>query len=368
MKNTIGNQITMTLFGESHGPAIGIVLDGMPSGIPVSIEKMQKELNKRRAADDISTARREADIPEILSGVINGYSEGTPIAILIRNENVHSQDYEKIADLARPSHADYTAEMKYQGYQDARGGGHFSGRLTAPIVAAGAVFRSMLESRGVSLATHILNLHGIQDDPFVTELLEEQIQLLNDEYFAVLNTETGKKMKQEILQAKQNQDSVGGILETAVIGLEPGIGEPEFDSLESDLAHALFSIPAVKGVEFGSGFQFAEMTGKAANDPFGIKDGKAITLSNHNGGINGGISNGMPLQFRTAVKPTSSISQKQQTINLKTHEEQMIEIPGRHDPAIIHRARAVVDSMTAFVLCDLLAQRHGTLWFSEKQK
>ncbi|NCB33944.1 MAG: chorismate synthase, partial [Erysipelotrichia bacterium] len=317
---------------------------------------------QRRAVGSISTGRSEADIPEILSGIRNGHTEGTPIAIVIRNTNVHSSDYESIQYLARPGHADYSAEIKYRGYQDASGGGHFSGRLTAPMTVCGAILRKALEDRNIYIGSHIVSLHGIKDDPLNEAELKPQIQLLNSRAFAVLNEGTGKRMMEAINEARLQQDSLGGILETAVIGLEAGVGEPEFDSIESRMAQMLFSIPAVKGVEFGSGFAFAEMKGSEANDSFRMNDGKPVTVTNHNGGINGGISNGMPIVYRTAIKPTPSISQKQNTINFKTMQNAEIEITGRHDPAIIHRARAVVDAMSALILADLLAERYGREW------
>ncbi len=362
MSNTIGKNITLTLFGESHGPAIGAVLDGLPAGMKIDMEYVQHCMEQRRAVGSISTGRSEADVPEILSGVKNGHTEGTPIAIVIRNTNVHSEDYQPIQDLARPGHADYSAEKKYHGYQDASGGGHFSGRLTAPMTACGAILRSALEEKNIYIGSHIASLHGIQDDALKEAKLKSQIELLNSRGFAVLNENTGNRMKQSIDEARLQLDSLGGILETAVIGLPAGIGEPEFDSIESRLSAMLFSIPAVKGIEFGAGFAFADMKGSEANDAFRMNGNIPVTATNHNGGINGGISNGMPIIYRTVIKPTPSIAQKQNTINFKTMQNSEIEITGRHDPAIIHRARAVVDAMSAFVLADLLIERYGREW------
>lgn len=363
MKNTFGNHITITLFGESHGPAIGCVVDGLPPGIKIDYEQIAREMGKRKAAGAISTARKEDDLPEFLSGIKNGYTEGTPVGILIRNTNVHSKDYESLKNTARPGHADYAGHVKYCGYEDASGGGHFSGRLTAPIVAAGAICEQMLERKGILIGTHIASLQYLQDTPFDENNLEEQIRELNEKKFAVLDDEKGKAMIAAIMAARQEQDSIGGILDTAIVGLEAGIGEPEFDSVESDIAHAIFSIPAVKGIEFGAGFRFAEMMGSEANDAFAMKDGKIVTETNNNGGINGGISNGMPIRFRTVIKPTPSIAKKQKTVNFETKTDKELEIVGRHDPAIIHRARCVVDAMTAITLVDLLMERHGPLWF-----
>ncbi len=367
MKNTFGNEVTVTLFGESHGPAIGCVIDGLPSGFRIDEEQLKQDMDKRRAVGAISTGRHEADEVQFLSGVKDGVTEGTPLAILIANTNVRSKDYSSLENLARPGHADYTAEMRYHGFQDTRGGGHFSGRLTAPIVAAGSILRQMLAGHGILIATHIASLHGIEDDSFSEGSLKEQMELLNGRAFAVLNKATGEKMQQEIRKAAESLDSVGGILETVVLGMEAGIGEPEFCSAESDLSAAMFSIPAVKGVEFGEGFRFAELYGSQANDAFEIREGKVVTKTNHNGGINGGITNGMPIRFRTVIKPTPSIARKQETVNFRTMENTEIEIHGRHDPAIIHRARAVVDAMTAITLADMLASAHGRQWLKGEE-
>jgi len=365
MSNTAGRIITLTLFGESHGPAIGAVLDGLPAGVRIDEEFIRARMNQRRAAGTISTARHEADNPEFLSGIRNGFTEGTPIAILIRNADVHRGDYDEMQQLARPGHADYAAQMKYHGFQDSSGGGHFSGRLTAPMVAAGAILEKALLDRGIRIGSHIADLHGIQDDPFCREHLDEQIDALSAAAFPAISSEAGERMKAEIEAARLQLDSVGGILETAVTGLAAGIGSPEFDSVESRLSAILFSIPAVKGVEFGSGFAFAHMHGSEANDPLRMERGRVIMTSNHNGGINGGITNGMPVMFRTVIKPTPSIARPQETVNLKTMENAVIEIHGRHDPAVIHRARAAVDAMTAFVLADLLAETYGPQWLAE---
>lgn len=365
MKNTFGNNITITLFGESHGPSIGVIMDGVPSGVKIDYELMKRMMNQRKAQGTISTGRQEDDIPEILSGVKNGYTEGTPIALVIQNKNVHSSDYNALENIARPSHADYAGHMKYCGYEDASGGGHFSGRLTAPIVAAGAICMSMLNQKGIYIGTHIQKMMQIEDRKFDEENLYEDIQTCNTKLFSVLDDSKGEEMIELINQARKNQDSVGGILDTAIIGMDAGIGEPEFDSVESVLSHALFSIPACKGVMFGSGFALANMYGSQANDSFCMKDGIVTTKTNHNGGINGGITNGMPIRFQTVFKPTPSISQLQKTVNFKTKEDVEIEIQGRHDPAIIHRARVVVDAMSAITLVDLLIYRFGELYFTE---
>ena len=361
MKDTFGQSVSITLTGESHGPGIVAVLSGMAPGIPVDEDFIAAELTKRRPSGAISTSRQEGDKFEILSGVFNGFTTGTPITILIRNENTQSKDYSEISVTARPGHADFSADCKYHGFQDYRGGGHFSGRITAGIVAAGAICVSALAKKGIKIGTHIAECAGIPDKKF--ENIEEDIDSLNGKLFAVLDDEAGIKMEEAILEAKNEQDSVGGILETAISGIPSGIGEPYFDSIESQLAHMLFSIPAVKGVEFGAGFDFAKMRGSEANDPFRVdENGKIVTKTNNNGGINGGISNGMPVTFRCAIKPTPSISLEQETVDFVKGENKNFSITGRHDPAIIHRARVVIDSAAAIVLCDILAQRFGTDW------
>ena len=358
MKNTFGQSVSVTLFGESHGAEIGAVVDGLAPGLPVDEGYIASRLALRRPSGSISTGRREPDPFRIVSGVFEGRTTGTPLAILIPNTDTRSRDYRKGA--ARPGHADLTAHIKYHGYEDYRGGGHFSGRITAALVAAGAVVMPALEKHGILIGTHIARCAGIDDIPFSD--LPADIARLNSLPFAVLDDGCGQRMREAIEQAASEGDSVGGVLETAVAGLPAGIGEPWFDTLEGVLAHALFSVPAVKGVSFGEGFALADMKGSRANDPLRRNETGIFSPTNHNGGINGGISNGMPVLFRCAVKPTPSVSTEQQTVDLVTGEETSLRISGRHDPAIVHRARIVVDSVTALVLCDLLAQRFGTDW------
>lgn len=358
MKNTFGNSVSVTIFGESHGSEIGVVLDGLAPGIQVKEDEIAEKLRLRRPSGSISTKRVEPDHFRIVSGVFNGATTGTPVCILIPNENTKSKDYSGTRSLARPGHADYTAYCKYHGFEDYRGGGHFSGRITAALVAAGAIALSALEGKGILIGTHIARCAGIPDRGFMD--LQEDIRNLSGTSFAVLDNEAAVKMREAMEQAAKEGDSVGGILETAVTGLPAGIGEPWFDSLESVLSHALFSIPAVKGVEFGDGFALSDLRGSDANDCFAVQDGRITTRTNHNGGINGGISNGMPLLFRCAVKPTPSIYKEQDTADFFTQTEKKIVISGRHDPAIVHRARIVADCVTALVLCDVLAQRYGT--------
>lgn len=370
MKNTLGNQFTITLYGESHGTSVGCILDGVPAGLKVDEEKIRQQMEKRKPKGKISTARHETDEVIIHSGVFEGYTTGTPVMMMIMNQSQHSKDYSKTKDIARPSHADYTADVKYLGYQDYRGGGHFSGRLTTPIVAAGALCLSMLESKGIHVASHIASIGNVQDDSFSQDeaLLLNEMNKVNDMYFAVLNEDKLQEMQSLIETCAMNKDSVGGTIETVVQGLPAGVGEPYFDSLESLLSHALFSIGGIKGIEFGDGFEMAKSFGSIMNDGFKMENGKVCTKTNHNGGINGGISNGMPLRIKTAIKPTPSIYQKQDTINFKTKENTTLEIEGRHDPCIVHRIRVVIDSMVAITLVDSLITRYGQTWFNGETK
>lgn len=355
MKNTFGTNITYTLFGESHGEAIGIVIDGLPAGITIDQDFIAEQMNKRKAVGKISTQRHEADSVEIISGLFEGHTTGTPLTMLIKNTAQHSGDYQSLRYRVRPGHADYTAHVKYHGNQDYRGGGHFSGRLTAPIVAAGAIALQLLQTIGIDMGTHIQQCHHIKDISFSNneKLMKEQIKQLKQADFPALDTTIGKDMIQFIEKTASMKDSVGGILETAVINVPAGLGEPFFSSMESILSQLLFSIPAVKGVSFGSGAEFADHYGSEMNDPFTYEEG-VKTTTNHNGGINGGITNGMPIQFTTIVKPTPSIYKEQNTIDLETNKEVSLTIQGRHDPAIIHRARVVVDAVTAIGLLEAL--------------
>ena len=374
MKNTFGSDLSLTIFGESHGWAVGAVLDGMAAGVPVDEAFVAACMDKRRArGDGLSTPRTEADAVQFLSGVVNGCTTGTAIALMVENTNTRSADYAKTADLLRPGHADYTAYAKYHGFQDARGGGHFSGRVTAALVAGGAVVLGALSRAGIDISTHIAACAGISDTRFSLDdaaALAAQVEALADkpEGFAVLDPAVEEPMKAAIRAAGADGDSVGGLLETAILGLPAGIGEPYFDSVESKIAHLAFSIPAVKGIEFGTGFDFAGLRGSEANDAFRMTpEGAVVTASNHNAGINGGIANGMPVVFSTAVKPTPSIYQEQDTINLRTNQPEKLVIEGRHDPAIFHRARCVIDAAAAIGLCDLMMGRYGYLWARKEE-
>ena len=366
MKNTFGYSLQMTIFGESHGPFIGVVLDGLAPGLDVDDEFIKEKLALRRPSGAISTARVEADEYTIASGVFNGKTTGTPVCILIPNTNTRSADYDKAGRVARPGHADYTAFCKYHGFEDFRGGGHFSGRITAAIVAGGAIATKALEKKGILIGSHVYQLADIKDREFGD--LKSDIEALNKASFAVLDESKSSLMQEEIKKAAADADSVGGILETAIIGLPSGVGEPWFDSVESILSHILFSVPGIKGVEFGAGFDKVTSRGSEFNDAFRNEDGKVVTSTNNNGGINGGITNGMPVLIKCAVKPTPSIYKKQESINLNTLENADIAIEGRHDPAIIHRARVVVDSVCALAVYDMLASRFGTDYFTDEEK
>ena len=360
MKNTFGNSISLTIFGESHGTHIGAVLDGIAPGIKIDRDFIASQMDKRAAKGEISTSRRETDEVTILSGVFEERTTGTPICFVIENNNTKSRDYSETRSLARPGHADFTANCKYHGFEDYRGGGHFSGRVTAGLVAAGAVVIDALKDKGIFIGTHIKRCGGVSDRDFLD--IAADINELSKTDFAVLDANASLKMKEAITDAASEGDSVGGILETAIVGLPKGIGEPWFDSFESLVSHILFSIPAIKGVQFGKGFELADMRGSEANDEFEVKGNEIITKTNNNGGINGGITNGMPVVLSCVVKPTPSIYKPQNTVDFETYENKQINIKGRHDPAIIHRARVVVDSAVAIAVADMLAAHFGTDW------
>lgn len=360
MKNTFGTSLSVTLFGESHGNSIGAVLDGMPAGVAVDTDFLNRQTELRKPKGKISTKRHEADEVCIVSGVFEGKTTGTPICVVIKNGDTKSKDYEKTKNLLRPSHADYTAHIKYNGYEDYRGGGHFSGRITAPLVAVGAIVIDALKQKGVEIGTHIKKIADVSDRDFNN--FDEDFKKIQNNPFAVLDSEKAKLMTELIETAAAEGDSIGGILQTAVTGLPAGVGEPWFDTVESVLAHALFSVPAVKGVEFGRGFEFADLKGSEANDEWRINDGEISTVTNNNGGINGGITNGMPIVINTVIKPTPSIAKEQNTVDIEKNENSKLIINGRHDPCIVHRAAVVVSSVTAIALCDLLLQKYGADW------
>ena len=357
MKNTFGTSVAVTLFGESHGEYIGAVIDGICPGISIDNEYIEACLERRRPQLACDTKRREKDLYKIISGVFNGKTTGTPLTIIIPNEDTKSADYQNISP--RPSHADYTARVKYHGYEDYRGGGHFSGRITAALVVVGAILTKALNNLGIEIGTHILECAGIKENEFGL-CPELEVKALNEKSFPILNDQIAEKMLEEIENARLDCDSVGGILESAICGMPVGVGEPWFDTMEGVISHTLFSLGGVKGVEFGGGFDLAKMRGSQANDPFEIKDGKVVTVKNSNGGINGGITNGMPIIVKTAVKPTPSISKAQNSVDLSKMENTTLEIKGRHDPAIVRRIAPVINSVLAIAISDMLAQRYGT--------
>ena len=346
-----------SIFGESHGSAIGVVLEQVPPGLVLDREAISKEMERRAPGKSpLSTARKEADVPEILSGVFDGKTTGTPLCAIIHNSDHHSKDYAKTRFLARPSHGDYTGFVRYQGCNDYRGGGHFSGRLTAPLVFAGAVAKQMLAQRGITVGAHISQIGTVKDKSFAdTQLTPTLFQTLSEKAFPTVDDQAGAAMQAEILQAREELDSIGGAIQCAVLGLPVGVGSPDLGcNVEGVLAQHLFAVPAVKGISFGAGFAFASMRGSAANDPFYMDGGQVKTRTNHSGGVNGGISNGMPVLFQVAIRPTPSIGQEQNTINFSTMEDAKLTIQGRHDPCIVHRAVPVIEAAAALAICELL--------------
>ena len=356
MRNILGNNLTVTVFGESHGSHIGAIIDGITAGIKVDENFINECLAKRRPQGKGETARVEKDEYKIVSGVFNGYTTGSPLCIVIENNDTKSKDYSLIKDLARPSHADYVANVKYNGFNDYRGGGHFSGRITASIVASGAILLKALEKLNIKIGCHIKKCGNILDKDFND--FDNEIDKVNNMIFPVIN-DVEEQMKEEINNAASNKDSIGGIIQTAITGLPVGLGEPMFSSLEGELSKAMFAIGGIKGIEFGLGFNFANVKGSEANDEFVIVDGKVKTKTNNNGGINGGISNGMPIVFNVAIRPTPSILKEQNTINMHTKQNDKLTIQGRHDPAIIRRINIVIRCMCALVISDMLITKYG---------
>ncbi|QGU93984.1 chorismate synthase [Clostridium bovifaecis] len=356
MSGVWGNKIKYSIFGESHGKSIGIIIDGLPSGIDLDLEEIDREMRRRAPGKNkLTTARNEKDEFEIQSGYFNGKTTGTPLCIMIKNSDQHSRDYEKTKNLLRPAHADYTGFIKYSGFNDYRGGGHFSGRLTAPIVFAGAVAKQILREKGIIIGSHIKSIGSIEEDYFDDiNIKEELLNRLANKEFPTMDEEKALKMKDEILKCKEKMDSIGGVVEGAILNLPPGIGSPFFNSVESTISSLLFSIPAVKGVEFGAGFNISKMKGSEANDEFYIEDGNIKTYTNNNGGILGGITNGMPIVFRVAFKPTPSIAKEQKTVELVSKENTTIKIQGRHDPCIVQRAVPIVEAAAAIGILELV--------------
>lgn len=356
MSSVMGDKIKISVFGESHGEAIGCVIDGLPAGIELDMDEISKDMKRRAPGRDRSTtSRKEADEPHILSGVLKGVTTGAPLAMIIQNTNTKSADYENVALVPRPGHSDYPAYVKYGGNNDIRGGGHFSGRLTAPIVFAGAVAKQILKKKGVTIGAHILKIGEVCDTPFdKNNISAEQLEELSADYFSTISTEKEIEMRAVIENARLKADSVGGIIECAAVGMPVGVGSNIFSTVEGKLSYALFAIPAVKGVQFGAGFGFADMLGSQANDAYEIKDGKVVLKSNNNGGVLGGMTSGAPIVFSVAVKPTASIGTAQSSVNLETMENETLVVQGRHDPCIVPRAVPVVEAVTALALLDLM--------------
>lgn len=362
MSSEFGKQLKVSVFGQSHGKAIGVNIDGLPAGEAVDMEELNAFLARRKPGrNSLSTARKEDDLPVFLSGLENGVTCGTPLCASIENSDQHSKDYTALADTPRPGHADYTAHVKWNGQADMRGGGHFSGRLTAPLCIAGGIAKQILARRNIFVGAHLASVGTVRDEAFPLWPDKNLFDSVAAKDFPVIRDGAGEDMKAVILQAKEALDSVGGVIECAAIGLPAGLGDPMFDGIENRLAAALFGIPAVKGVEFGAGFAAAQLRGSENNDPFVLQNGVIVTETNHAGGILGGITNGMPVTMRVAIKPTPSIAKQQKTIRLSTMEQADLTIHGRHDPCIAHRAVPVVEAVAAIVLLDILLEgNHGS--------
>ncbi len=357
MSSNFGKNIKLSIFGESHGEAIGCVIDSLPSGIKLDMDKIYFDMARRAPGKDkTATPRLEKDIPHILSGVLNGVTTGAPLAMIIENTNTKSGDYSNLLTTPRPSHSDYPAFVKYDGFNDIRGGGHFSGRLTAPLVFAGAIAKQILAQKGITVGAHILQIAGVYDESFdKADVTSEELLAVSAKPFAVIDDSVEEKMREKVESARLDGDSVGGIIECAATGLPVGVGANIFSTVEGHISSALFGVPAVKGVEFGAGFDFANMTGYEANDFYTLKDGKIKIEKNNNGGIIGGMTDGAPIVVKAVIKPTPSIAKAQKSVNLQTMKEEELSIHGRHDPCIVPRAVPVIESAVAFALADLLA-------------
>lgn len=356
MSGMWGSKIKLSIFGESHGNAIGITIDGLPAGFSIDMDKIMMEMARRAPGkSSLSTPRKESDIPEILSGYFEGKTTGTPLCAIIRNSNTKSKDYSKLKDVMRPGHADYTGAVRYKCFNDYRGGGHFSGRITAPLVFAGAICKQILEVKGIIVSAHINSIGKIKDCSFLeSDISDELLNSFKENELPLINTKLEDEMRQEILSTRSSGDSIGGTIECAILGVSPGIGDPFFDSVESTLAHLMFSVPAVKGIEFGKGFDISKMRGSEANDEYYLENGNIKTKTNNNGGILGGITNGMPIIFNVAIKPTASIFKEQNAVNIVTMEETTLCIEGRHDPCIVQRALPVIEAVAAIGITELM--------------
>ncbi|WP_298033442.1 chorismate synthase [uncultured Dysosmobacter sp.] len=362
MSSKFGKLLTVSVFGQSHGKAIGVVLDGLPAGEAVDLDELNAFLDRRKPGKSpLSTTRKEADAPVFLSGLENGVTCGSPLCAIIENGDQRSKDYRELLDKPRPGHADYTAACKWDGCADMRGGGHFSGRLTAPLCIAGGIAKQILARRGVYVGAHLAAVGTENDVSFPLHPTKELFDSVAAKSFPVLDGQAGERMQAVILAAKNDMDSVGGVIECAAVGLPAGLGDPMFDGVENRLAAALFGIPAVKGVEFGAGFGASRLHGSENNDPFTMEEGRIVTTQNNAGGILGGITTGMPVMLRVGIKPTPSIGRSQRTVSLSAQADAELTIHGRHDPCIAHRAVPVVEAVTAAVLLDLLLEgNHGT--------
>ncbi len=357
MSSTFGKNIKISIAGESHGEALGVIIDGLPAGFAPSMEELSAFLKRRAPGQNrFSTPRKEADAPEFLSGLLNGRTTGAPLMAIIRNTSARSADYNAFRDMPRPGHADFTAEVKYGGFQDARGGGHFSGRLTAPLCIAGGLAKQMLSEKGISVFAHIDSIHGVEGRaPAYTDADIQALRAVAEKDFPSFDDAAGEEMQAEIDKARKEGDSVGGVIRVLVLGLPAGMGAPMFDRVEGRLAHAIFGVPAVRGVEFGNGFAATTLLGSENNDAFGYDENGAVcTRTNRCGGTLGGITTGMPLWFRVAVKPTPSIFRPQESVRLSEKTDETLVIEGRHDPCIVPRAVPVLEAVTSLVLLDML--------------
>lgn len=355
MSSMTGKNIKVSVFGQSHSAGIGVVIDGLPAGFEIDMERVLSFMARRAPGQNaMSTSRKEADFPEIISGLVDNVTCGAPLCAVIRNTNTRSGDYSNLKDCPRPSHADYAASVRYNGFNDVAGGGHFSGRLTAPLCFAGAVCMQILETKNIKIKAHIYSIAGIPDTPFdFIHITEEDIAAKE---FPVIDDKAGEKMKEAILEAKAQADSVGGVIECAVTGVKEGIGDPMFDGIENIIAKNIFGVPAVKGIEFGNGFAAANFRGSENNDSYRIDNGKVVTETNNSGGITGGITTGMPIVFRAAIKPTPSIGKEQKSVSLSKMENEPLVIHGRHDPCIVQRAVPVIEAVTAVSILDILSE------------
>lgn len=362
MSSMTGNKLKVSLFGESHGDGIGVVIDGLPPGIELNLNYIDMQMKRRAPGqNDFTSLRKEKDTYKILSGFFENKTTGTPLCAVIFNEDIKSKDYSELKTKIRPGHSDYTGFVKYENSNDYRGGGHFSGRLTAPLLFAGSIAMQILESRDIFIGSRIKSIYNAVDETQPNFNVNE-VNILRNMSFPVITEEKQLQMQQAIMSAKEKGNSVGGVIETYIINMPAGYGEPFFDSVESRLSHMIFSIPSVKGIEFGAGFKISELTGTEANDEFYVSNNKVLTRTNNNGGILGGITNGMPIIFRTAIKPTASVASIQNTVDVSTMENTTINVVGRHDPCIVPRAIPVIEGAAAMVILDLMLERNGELW------